>query len=296
MIGGGSSTDAFVAQATTTYAYGYFGALLALLVLEWVVPRRSAGVALGARWAGNLALAILDGIILRLLLPASGIAWAVICAQRGWGLLHGADLPTWAACLVSLALLDLVSYFQHGLLHRVPLLRRIHVTHHTDREVDVTTGFRFHPIEALYTTMAAYAAIAVVGLPPVGVLGAGTVSSMWAFLVHANVRMPRWLERGLRLVVVTPEVHRTHHSRDGRDNRANLGAVLTLWDRLFRTFREEPAAGPDRAVMGLSGFESPGHVKLPWMLAQPFLGGGGPSGGSVVRRRPAAVRPPAPVG
>lgn len=298
MTGGGSPTDAFVAQAAAIYAYGYFGVLLALSVLEWVLPRRGAGVSLGTRWTGNVSLAIVDSIVLRLLLPVSGVVWAVVCAQRGWGLLQGVDLPTWAACLVSLAALDFMSYCQHYLLHRVPLLWPIHVTHHTDQEVDITTGFRFHPMESVFTTMARYTAIAVVGLPPVGVLGAEVVSTIWAFLDHANVRMPRWLERNLRLVVVTPELHRTHHSNDGRDNHTNLGAVMTVWDRLFKTFREESVVGRDRVVIGLSGFESREHLKLPWMLAQPFLGREG-RGGWWKRRAAAdadAPWPPASVG
>jgi sterol desaturase/sphingolipid hydroxylase (fatty acid hydroxylase superfamily) len=296
VTGGGSSTDAFVTQAATAYAYVFFGVLLALSVCEWVLPRRPAGAMLGTRWAGNIALAVLDSLVLRLLVPLSGVAWAAVGATHGWGILHGTHLPIWAACLVSLAVLDFMSYFQHYLLHRVPLLWRIHVPHHTDHEVDVTTGFRFHPIESLYTMLVRYTAIAVVGLPPVGVLGAELASTVWAFLDHANVRVPHWLERGLRLVVVTPDVHRTHHSRDGRDNRTNLGAVLTVWDRLFRTFREEPAAGRGRAVMGLPGFESRHHVTLPWMLAQPFLGGDGRWTRSRSPRDADSPWPPAPVG
>lgn len=268
--------DAFLAFASETYAVGYFGIMAALAVLEWVVPRRDAGDSLRTRWTGNIGVAVLDGLLLRLLFPAAGVVWAATSSDRGWGLLNQVAVPTWLGVVASVAALDFVAYAQHYLLHRVPFLWRIHLTHHTDQDLDFTTGLRFHPIEAVFTTSVTLAVIALLGLPPLGVLVAHLVIVVMSFWEHANVRVPWRLDRALRVVIVTPELHRTHHSQDGRDNRTNFGSVSTCWDRLFGTYCDRPVAGSEGMVPGVRGYEDRKHSTIPWMLAQPFVSVGEP--------------------
>ena len=262
----------FLSRAAETYAYTYFGALLAFAVVEWAFPRREAVGPMGTRWTGNISVAVIDAIVLRLMLPAAGIAWAAVCATRGWGLFNAMPLPAWAGIAVSVVALDFTAYAQHWLLHRVPLLWRLHLTHHTDHDVDFTTGLRFHPLEAVYTAVARMAAIAVLGLPVVGVLAAELASVVVSFWEHSNTRIPRRLDRVMRWLIVTPTLHRTHHSVEGQDSRSNFGNIFTCWDRMFGTYLERPIAGQEEAVTtGVRGYEDLKHLKLQWMLAQPFV-------------------------
>ena len=266
--------DAFLARAAETYAYTYFGALLALAVVEWAFPRREAAGALGTRWTGNVSMAIVDAIVLRFLFPAAGVAWAAVCASRGWGLFNEIAIPAWAGIAVSIAALDFTSYAQHWLLHRHPLLWRMHLTHHTDQDVDFTTGLRFHPLEAVYTTVARMSAIALLGLPVMGVFVAELASLVVSFWEHSNTRIPRRIDRAMRWLIVTPTAHRTHHSVDGQDSRSNFGNIFSCWDRVFGTYLDKPVSGHEEALTtGVRGYEDPKHSKLTWMLAQPFVQG-----------------------
>jgi sterol desaturase/sphingolipid hydroxylase (fatty acid hydroxylase superfamily) len=287
--------DAFLDRAAETYAYTYFGALLAFAVVEWAFPRREANGAAGTRWLGNVGVAVLDAIVLRLLFPAAGVAWAAVCATRGWGLFNEMAIPVWAGIAVSISVLDFTSYAQHWLLHRHSLLWRIHLTHHTDQDVDFTTGLRFHPFEAVYTTTIRLGVIAVFGLPVVGVFAAELASLVVSLWEHSNTRVPRRLERGIRWLVVTPTVHRTHHSVDGEDSRSNFGNIFSCWDRMFGTYLDRPVSGAEEArTTGVLGYEDPKHVKLPWLLAQPFVGGAEPAVDDPMPVSSRAARTPLP--
>jgi sterol desaturase/sphingolipid hydroxylase (fatty acid hydroxylase superfamily) len=268
--------DALLARAAEVYAFTYFGAVLALAVVEWAFPRRRAAGTMGTRWFGNIGVGVVDAVVLRLLFPAVGFAWAAICATRGWGVLNQTAAPVWIGVAVSIVALDFTAYAQHWLLHRVPLLWRMHVTHHSDREIDFTTGLRFHPLEAIFTTSARVGVIALLGLPPLGVVIAETMSLVVSFWEHSNTRVPRFLDRALRLLIVTPDVHRTHHSQDGPDNHSNFGTISTCWDRLFGTYRDQPARGSEHLVAGLRGYEDRKHSTLRWILAHPFVTVGEP--------------------
>lgn len=282
--------EALLHFASRVYAFDYFGVLFVLAVLEWVLPRRPAGDTIRVRWLGNAAVAVADALVLRLLFPVAGVLWAALCVDRGWGVLNRAVLPGWIGLIVSIAVLDAFTYAEHYLLHRVPFLWRIHLTHHTDQDVDFTTGLRFHPIESIVATASRMGVIAVAGLPPVGVLVWELLTSAASFWEHANLRVPPRLDRALRLFVVTPEWHRTHHSQDARDNHANFGNLTTCWDRLFGTYRDESVLGNERLVAGVHGFEDRKHLTLPWMLAQPFLTDGS---GTADARAALASPPPA---
>ena len=260
--------DQLLSHASDVYAYDYFGVLFVLAVLEWVLPRQPVGPAVRTRWIGNAAVAAVDLLVLRLLLPVAGVAWAATCASRGWGLFNHVTWPRAAGVVSAVAILDVATYAEHILFHRVPVLWRLHRTHHTDHEVDFTTGFRFHPVEAILSTGSRLAVIAIFGLPALGVLITELLLGAATFWEHANVRMPARLDRVLRLVLVTPEVHQTHHARHGSDNHSNFGNLITGWDRLFGTYRDRPSAP---VVPGVQGFDERKHLTMPWMLAQPFL-------------------------
>jgi sterol desaturase/sphingolipid hydroxylase (fatty acid hydroxylase superfamily) len=258
-------------HASQVYAFDYFGVILVVSLLECVVPQRIAGDTLWLRWFGNFAMSIGNTVLLRVLFPFVGVAAAMISRPHGWGLFNHVAVPGWAAFIVTLLALDFVAYSQHVVLHRIPWLWRIHRTHHTDHECDLTTGVRFHPFEAIFTTLITAAAVVALGSPPAFVFASTLLATFIAFAEHANVKTPARLERVLRLMLVTPEMHRVHHSRERREGQSNFGAAFPWWDRLLGTYVAQPSAGHDRIAFGVAGFEDRKHLSLPWMLAQPFL-------------------------
>jgi len=264
-------TEVWLRHAPELHAYDYFGVLIAVALLEWIVPRRSAGDSPGQRWMANFGATIITGALLRLLLPAAGLALALVCADRGWGLFNRLDAPGWLAFAVCVLALDFATYTQHYLLHRFPVLWRIHRMHHTDQEYDFSTGARFHPLEAFYSTAMISGAIVLLGAPPAAVLVSQLLTTAANFIEHANVRLPKRLDSLLRLVFVTPDMHRIHHSRDSRESRSNFANIFSWWDRLFGTYIAQPAAGHDGMQFGVPGFLERKHMRLSWMLVEPFL-------------------------
>ena len=262
----------FLAHASRTYALGYFGLIIVISLLEWAFPRRRAGETLSRRWIGNFGILILNSFIVRLLFPLVGAAWAVFCRDRGWGLINHAVLPAWVAVTLTILLLDLQTYAQHCLLHHVSALWRVHRAHHTDQAFDFTTGVRFHPGEAVLSTAAGLVLIALLGAPPLGVLLFEFLTAAIAFFEHANLRVPSSLDRALRLVFVTPDMHCVHHSRAHHEGNSNLGSLFSWWDRLFGTYRAAPDSGHDRIEFGVAGFTDRKHLALQWMLLAPWLG------------------------
>jgi sterol desaturase/sphingolipid hydroxylase (fatty acid hydroxylase superfamily) len=253
------------------YAYGFFGVLIAVSLLECVVPRRKPGDTLRSRWFGNVSLYLFNTAFLGLLFPVARFAWAVLCHEHGWGLFNNTAIPQWIAVAITLLVLDAVLYAQHYVLHHVPLLWRIHRTHHTDHDYDFTTGFRFHPFEAALSTTVALGAIAALGAPPVGVALSQLLSTMVTILEHGNLRLPEMLDRGLRLLVVTPDMHRIHHSSVVAETNSNFGTIFTWWDRACGTYVDQPAGGQEQVSCGLTEFSERKHLTVHWMLAQPFL-------------------------
>jgi sterol desaturase/sphingolipid hydroxylase (fatty acid hydroxylase superfamily) len=263
--------DTLVRHTSDAYAIAYFGVAIVVSLLEWAIPRRQASDALSVRWIGNIGITVLNTILLRSLFPMLGLAWAMFCREHGWGLFNQIGVHGLAAFLLTLLVLDAVAYSQHWLFHRVPTLWRLHCTHHSDQEYDFTTGLRFHPMEAVVETVIGLGAILALGASPGGVLVSQLLSIGIGFVEHANVRMPASLDRVVRLFLVTPDMHRIHHSQNGRESRSNLGNAFPWWDRLFRTYVDQPAAGHEGIAFGLSEFPERKHLTLPWMLAQPFL-------------------------
>jgi len=253
------------------YALDYFGLIVVVSLVECIIPRRRAGDTLRLRWAGNLGLAILDTFVVRIIFPILGIGIATLAAGRGWGLFNQINFPLWFELVVTIVILDLSFYTQHYVFHRVPILWRLHRTHHTDQDFDFTTGLRFHPAEAILTTAAGLVVIVVLGAAQVAVLLSQLITLSVSFFEHANLKLPTSVDRILRLFLITPDMHRIHHSELARESMSNFGSVLPVWDRLFRTYLAEPAAGHDGIRFGLPEFQGRKHLTIPWMLAQPFL-------------------------
>jgi sterol desaturase/sphingolipid hydroxylase (fatty acid hydroxylase superfamily) len=257
-------------HASQAYAAAYFGIMIVISLLEWVVPRRKAGDALMLRWAGNVGISFVNTLLIRTVFPLAAIAWAGLCAERGWGLLNRAAVSPWVALPLSIAALDFMRYIAHWLFHRVPVLWQIHSTHHTDHEVDFTTGIRFHPAEVLISEAVGFAMIAVIGVPPFAVLLFSLLAVSITFFEHANVHLPATVDAVLRLVIVTPDMHRVHHSQVLREGNSNFGSLLPWWDRLCGTYIAEPEGG-DGVRFGVAGFDERKHLWLHWMLAKPLI-------------------------
>ncbi|MEO8717123.1 MAG: sterol desaturase family protein [Burkholderiales bacterium] len=248
---------------------GVFLALFAALALwEWAAPARTPRLSRLVRWRANLGLAVVNTVVLRIVLPGSALAFAALAASEGWGLLNRVELPAWLAVLVGAVLLDLVIYFQHVLFHSVPVLARLHAVHHADPDFDLTTGIRFHPLEILLSTGIKFAAIAALGAPVLAVLIFEMLLNATAMFNHANVSLPAWLEPRVRRVLVTPDMHRTHHSVIEVERNSNYGFCLSVWDRWLGTYTAAPSGELD---IGLSAHRDPRTVAtLPGVLRMPF--------------------------
>jgi sterol desaturase/sphingolipid hydroxylase (fatty acid hydroxylase superfamily) len=260
-----------VKSAADVYALVYFGIIIVVSLLEYAVPRREPGITLRLRWVSNFGISILSTIALRVLFPLATVGWASLCRERGWGLFNVLAAPARLSFVVTLVVLDFGAYGQHYALHHVPWLWRLHRAHHTDHDCDFSTGARFHPLEAIFTNTVTLAVIGLVGLPPLAVFMSVLVSTAIGFLEHGNVRVPPSLDRLFRFVLVTPDMHRLHHSQETGESQANYGGTFTWWDRALGTYRERAVKGPDGIVFGVEGFDDRKHQTLPWMLAQPFL-------------------------
>ena len=263
--------DAVLKQMSDAYTTTFFGLIIVLVIAEWLVPRRASTGAEGSRVASNVGISIVNSLAIRAVFPLAGMAWAALCAQRGWGLFAHTAWPAPVELIATIVALDLLLYMRHYLLHRVPILWRLHRTHHSDREYDVTTGIRFHPLEEIFTTTLEFGLILGLGAPPAAVFLSRLLSMIVTLVEHANLRIPSSLDRIVRTVLVTPDMHRIHHSQAPGDNRSNLSTVFSWWDRMFGTYREQPAAGEAAIEFGLREFPEGKHSTLPWMLAQPFL-------------------------
>lgn len=268
--------EALLSHASQAYAFSYFGVVIVIALLECVVPRRAPGDTLALRWFGNVTITILDTIVVRALFPIAGIAWAMFCSERGWGLFNRVAWATPLEFVLTIVLLDLFFYGQHYLLHRVAALWRLHRTHHSDQEYDFTTGLRFHPLEMMFSTALLLGALLILGAPPVAVLVSQLLSTAINFIEHANVRIPASLDRVVRVVFVTPDMHRIHHSAAPGESRSNFANTFSWWDRVFGTYVDQPAAGHANIAFGLAEFGERKHLTLPWMLAQPFISDAAP--------------------
>ncbi len=251
----------------------FFGILLIMALWELVAPRRQLKVSKLMRWTNNLGLVFLNSIVLRLLFPAAAVGVAIFVESNSWGLLNYYRPAFPWAVVLSIIVLDFIIYLQHVLMHAAPSLWRVHRVHHADLDYDVTTGARFHPIEIIVSMLIKFAAILVLGPPIVAVVIFEIILNALAMFNHGNVRLPRSLDRALRLIIVTPDMHRVHHSVEDNEANSNFGFNLSIWDRLFGTYIAQPHKGHGNMSIGIHGYRNPEQVdKLPGMLALPFVG------------------------
>lgn len=251
----------------------FFSVLLVIAGLEVLFPRRQLKLSKGLRWRNNLALVVLDAIVLRLLFPAALVGFTLFANNNGWGLFNYFQVPLLIAAIVSVIILDLVIYLQHVMVHAVPLFWRVHRVHHADLDYDVTTGTRFHPFEIILSMLIKFAAVCVLGPPVVAVILFEVLLNASAMFNHGNLRLPPGLDKILRLIIVTPDMHRVHHSVYDDETNSNFGSNFSLWDRLFGTYKAQPRDGHEGMQIGLRGFQKQDQVaKLPGLLILPFVG------------------------
>lgn len=250
----------------------FFGIFTAVAVAEFLLPRRPASAPRPARWMNNLGIISLNAVLVRIVFPVVPAGLAVIAQQNGWGVLNNAGLPYFAKVLIAVIVLDFIIYLQHVMFHAVPVLWRLHMMHHADLDIDVTTGLRFHPIEILISMIIKFSAVVLVGPPAAAVIIFEVLLNGTSMFNHSNLRLPLNIDRVLRLFVVTPDMHRVHHSVVIRETNSNFGFNLPWWDRLLGTYRAQPAAGHDGITIGLAQFRDAKKLSLPWMLVLPFIG------------------------
>jgi len=263
-------TDTLLAQEPLIRLGAFTGILAVMVLWEWLSPRRNQEIGRTRRWPGNLGIVALDTVVVRLVFPATAVGTALLAEARSWGLFQSLEAPTWLVIAMSVILLDLAIYLQHVLFHAVPVLWRLHRMHHADLEFDVTTGLRFHPIEILLSMGIKLGVVTALGTPAVAVLVFEVLLNATSMFNHGNVRLPARIDRALRWIVVTPEMHRVHHSVVPRETNSNFGFSLPWWDRLFGSYRAQPAAGHEGMTIGIAQFREPSELRLDRMLIQPF--------------------------
>jgi len=250
---------------------GAFLCLAAVMgVWERKAPRRPLRLAPGMRWPANLGLLVIDVLVLRLLFPVAAVAVAGLAAAEGWGLFHRIGVPAWAAFLVCVVALDLIIYLQHVAFHKAPWLWRVHRVQHTDPEFDFTTGVRFHPLEIALSMVIKVIAVVLLGAPVPAVITYELMLNVSAVFNHSNVQIPERVDGWLRLAVVTPDMHRVHHSIKGHELNSNFGSFLPWWDRLFHTYNAQPESGHRSMRIGLIGFGQERATGFWRLLSQPF--------------------------
>ena len=253
----------------------FLGVFAAMAAWETVLPRRGRAVGRLVRWPGNIGIVVFNTVILRLLFQTAAVGFAELGAAQGWGLFNIVDLPFWLEFVLAVLLLDMVIYLQHVMFHAIPVLWRLHRMHHADLDFDVTTGARFHPVEIVLSMLIKFSVIAALGPAAVAVLVFEILLNGTAMFNHSNVKIPLAIDRPLRWIVVTPDMHRVHHSITPHETNSNFGFNLPWWDRLFGTYRDQPAAGHEGMTIGIEQFREARELRLDRLLLQPFRGKAG---------------------
>ena len=250
----------------------FAGVLIIMAIWELASPMRRLTAGRYPRWVSNLGLVAVNSLALRMLLPLTAVGAALLAEDRGWGLFNILDWPVWVAGLITIVLLDLAVYLQHVIFHAVPVLWRLHMVHHADPDIDVTTGLRFHTIEIFLSMGLKIVVVGLLGPPAWAVIVFEVVLNATAMFNHSNIHLPGFVDRLLRLIIVTPDMHRVHHSVLPVETNSNFGFTLPWWDRFFGTYTAQPFMGHDRMTIGLTQFqEDQRPVRLHWMMALPFV-------------------------
>lgn len=250
----------------------FIGILIVMALWEVLAPRRPLATSKPSRWVSNLGLVLIDSVLVRLIIPITLMGLAFLARQRGWGILNQFQLPFGFHLVLGVLILDLAIYIQHILFHAVPLFWRLHMVHHADMDFDVTTGVRFHPIEIILSMGIKMAVVLLIGPLPLSIPIFEILLNGTSMFNHGNIRYPLGIDKWLRLLVVTPEMHRVHHSTIRWETNCNFGFNFPWWDRLFGTYRPQPAKGHLGMTIGLDQYKDPKKLSLPWLIVLPFIG------------------------
>ena len=248
----------------------FISILLVMMSAEALFPRKDRVLDRAHRWTSNLLLIVIDGLFVRLLFPIVAVGVSVIAAERNWGLFNMLDLPIWLEITLAIIILDMMIYWQHVASHHIPFLWALHKVHHADRDIDVTTGSRFHPIEIGLSMLYKMALVVILGAPVLAVIIFEIILNGCAMFNHSNVKLPLGFDRVLRRFIVTPDMHRVHHSTIVAETNSNYGFSLSLWDRIFSSYTAQPSKGHDGMVIGLEEYQDAGPASLTWSLLLPI--------------------------
>ena len=262
--------DFILAHEPVVRLTAFLGVLGVMAGWEALAPRRARACGRELRWPGNLGIVVVSAVLVRLAFPITATGLALHADANGFGLFNWLSVPYWAAVALTVVVLDLTIYWQHVVFHRVPMLWRLHRMHHADLDFDATTGIRFHPVEIVLSMAVKLAMVAVLGAPALGVVLFEILLNASSMFNHSNVRLPLALDRVLRLGVVTPDMHRVHHSVVPVETHANFGFFLPWWDRMFSTYRDQPAAGHEAMTIGLPEFRQTSELRIDRLLTQPW--------------------------
>jgi sterol desaturase/sphingolipid hydroxylase (fatty acid hydroxylase superfamily) len=249
----------------------FFSILIIMMVYEWKFPRRPRSISRKIRWVSNLSLVLLNTVVLRIVLPILAIGIAAIVEQKRWGLLNLFFGYYWGKIIISIILLDFIIYLQHVMFHLLPLFWRIHRIHHTDLDVDVTTGLRFHPFEIILSMIIKIIAVIVFGIPVLAILIFEILLNATSMFNHSNVYIPIKLDKYLRWLIVTPDMHRVHHSIYPEETNSNYGFNLPWWDKVCKTYKDQPQDGHVNMRIGLNMFRDIKYLNIWQLLIIPFI-------------------------
>jgi len=261
-------------QEIRTYA---FLSIISIVILwEFVASKRPLQQSKFKRWLTNFGLIAVDTVVVKLLLPAGAFGVALWAESKGYGLLNNLEVSPFVATVITVIILDMIIYWQHRLFHVVPILWRLHQVHHADRDIDVSTGLRFHPIEILLSMLIKFAAVITLGAPAAAVVLFEVILNGMAMFNHGNIRLPKALDSMIRLLFVTPDMHRVHHSIFKHETNSNYGFNLSIWDKIFGSYHAQPDLGHDKMTIGLEQYQGDTPTSsLLWMLKLPFTQSGG---------------------
>jgi len=241
--------------------------LILMMALEAIFPARERLQSRPQRWATNFSLVVIDTLVVRFLFPVIAVGAAAWAHGKGWGLFNNVSMPNGLAVFLAIFILDMMIYWQHVAFHKIPILWRLHKIHHADRDLDASSGLRFHPVEIIISMGLKMAFVIALGAPVWAVIIFEILLNACAVFNHANIRLPRWVENPLRLVMVTPALHRIHHSVIEEETNSNYGFSVIWWDRLFRSFTAQPKG---KLTLGLDEYQTEAPSGLWWSLSAPF--------------------------
>ena len=249
----------------------FFGIFLIMATLEIIIKKRELLIQKSKRWFNNITLVFLNTLIIRVLFPTAAVGIAILANQNSIGLFNNIELSIQTATVLSIILMDFIIFWQHRLFHTINFFWKFHQVHHSDMDYDVTTAFRFHPLEIIFSMFIKFSFILILGLPIIAVICFEIILSSLALFNHSNIQIPKKIDRILRFFIVTPDMHRIHHSIESKELNSNYGFNISLWDRIFKSYRQSPKDGYEKIVIGLSNFQDEGKtVSLFSILKLPF--------------------------